>query len=40
MIAAHIRRTALGGYVASRYYNRRKAALRRIAVAFWKLLGA
>lgn len=40
MIRPHVRRSALGGYVASRYYNRRRAILRRAAAAFWRLLGA
>lgn len=40
MIRPHIRRSALGGFVASRYYNRRRAALRRLTAAFWRFLGA
>jgi hypothetical protein len=40
MIAAHVRHSALGGFVASRYYNRRRVALRRFCAAFWHLLGA
>ena len=40
MIAPHVRHSALGGFVASRYYNRRRAALRGCCAVFWRLLGA
>lgn len=40
MIAPHVRHSALGGFVASRYYNRRRAALRRFCASLWQLLGA
>lgn len=39
-LAPHIRPSALGGYCASRYFNRRRAALRRWSAAFWHALGA
>lgn len=39
MIRPHLRRSGLGGYVASRYYNRRLATLRRLSATFWRLLG-
>ncbi|MGH8787930.1 MAG: hypothetical protein ACREYA_22970 [Cupriavidus necator] len=38
--APHIRGSGLGGYAASRYYNRRRAELRRCTAAFWRFLGA
>ncbi len=40
MIAPHVRHSALGGFVASRYYNRRRAALRCLCAAFWRFLGS
>ncbi|MDW3681626.1 Rha family transcriptional regulator [Cupriavidus sp. CV2] len=40
MIAPHIRRSAMGGFIASRVHSRRRAALRRAAAAFWHFLGA
>jgi hypothetical protein len=40
MSPTHVRRSGLGGFVASRYFNRRRAARRRLVAAFWRFLGA
>lgn len=40
MSPAHVRRSALGGYVASRFYNPRLRRWRRICAVFWDMLGA
>lgn len=40
MSPAHVRRSGLGGFIASRFYNRRRAALRRLVATLWHFLGA